>query len=65
MLSRSDTKILKRMEDTWFAFKLSRNSKPNSNELPQPWLSMLERESYIDELFRIMKRCKRKVEVYE
>lgn len=65
MLSANDAKIIRKMKQTWFEFKKSRNSKINSNKIPSPWLSILQREQYIDELFRLLEKCKKKIEIYE
>jgi hypothetical protein len=68
MINSRDAKILESMDRKWKMFKENRNKKifdKDVNKKTPGWLSMLDRENYIDELMRILKTAKTEIHVYE
>jgi hypothetical protein len=65
MITANEQKMISKVERDWNRFKVLRNKKKFDFDTKDGWITMLQREHFIDFLLKMLDKCKKEVTVYE
>jgi hypothetical protein len=65
MISPGEQKAIEKMINAWQKFKRFRNRKKFDFNCGEGWLTMIDREQYLDFAIEMLGKCKKEVFIYE